>query len=969
VIGETISHYRVVAEIGAGGMGVVYKAEDLRLGRFVALKFLSPQLMRDLDAKRRLFAEARAASALDHANVCTIYDIEEMADGQVFLAMAYCDGETLKHRLERGPLPAAEAVRVALQIARGLARAHHTGIVHRDVKPGNIMVTSDDEAKLLDFGIAKLSGGGDLTQTGTTLGTIAYMSPEHVRGGNADEQGDVWALGVVLYEMLAGRRPFAGTSDYDLLQAIVEQPAAPLAAAAGVDADLARTVSRALEKDRSRRYANAGEMVHALETWLQASTGAVRADTGGTVLGRPRLRGALVGIIVGVVAIGAFWAWRSSSTRWARNVALPEVLRLADHDRYGEAFLLATQAEARLARDPVLESVWPRISRRISITSTPAGADVSFRLIGDDDTWHPVGRTPVENVRLPRGVFQWRFEKPGFEPSEAVRATDFAALMPSVDGITLSAAGSRPAGMVAVSVPPVGMRLTLTGFDYNKGVPAPGYFIDQKEVTNVEFKAFVDAGGYEKREYWTEPFVREGQTLDWTSAMALFRDRTGRPGPATWQGGTHPSGQEQFPVSGVSWYEAAAYAAFRGKHLPTIYHWTHAAGPEIGGSITRTSNFGGVGPAATVVHRALGPYGTYDMAGNVKEWVSNEQAGAGKRYILGGAWNDPDYQFLYSDSRSPFDRSDTNGFRCMSYSDGATPPASLAKAIPSPSRDYATERPVADAAYAIYANQYVYDRTPFEARVETTNEASPHWRYELVTVAAAYGGERLPIHLYLPKNVKPPYQTVLFFPGSGAIRTENSANLSIEGAADFVVMSGRTFAYPVYKYTYERRDPRVTSSWPEPTRAYTTWMQQVVTDARRTIDYLETRPEINGAKFAYYGVSWGARLAPITLALDPRVKAGVLLMGGLGGGTPAPEVDPFNFAPRVKVPILMLNGDQDFIFPVQTSQLPLFQTLGTPAADKRHVLYPGGHEIFATQRSQIIQEIVGWLDRYLGRVQ
>ena len=270
MVGETVSHYRIIAEIGAGGMGVVYKAEDLRLGRLVALKFLPPQLVRDPDAKRRFFQEARTASAIDHVNVCTIHDIEETTDGRVFLSMAYCDGETLKKRLERGPLAATEAVRVAVQVARGLARAHQAGIVHRDVKPGNIMVTTEGEAKLLDFGIAKITSVGDLTRTGTTLGTIAYMAPEHVRGGDADERSDVWALGVVLYEMLAGRRPFSGANDYELLQAIVDRPQAPLTGVAGVTDDIARVVERALDKARDRRYANAGELVHALEACVPA---------------------------------------------------------------------------------------------------------------------------------------------------------------------------------------------------------------------------------------------------------------------------------------------------------------------------------------------------------------------------------------------------------------------------------------------------------------------------------------------------------------------------------------------------------------------------------------------------------------------------------------------------------------------------------------------------------------------------
>ncbi len=971
MVSETVSHYRIIAEIGAGGMGVVYKAEDLRLGRLVALKFLPPQLVCDPDAKRRFFQEARTASAIDHVNVCTIHDIEETTDGRVFLSMAYCDGETLKKRLERGPLPAIEAVHVALQVARGLARAHQAGIVHRDVKPGNIMVTTEDEAKLLDFGIAKIPSGGDLTQTGTTLGTIAYMAPEHVRGGGADERSDVWALGVVLYEMLAGCRPFSGADNYELLQAIVDRPQSPLTGVAGVTDDIARVVERALDKARERRYANAGELVHALEACVQASGPAsgLAGSTRVPPLRRPWAIGALGGAVVVVAAVVALWAWRSSGTRWARDVALPEILRLASLDRNGEAFLLATQAETRIAGDPVLNGLWSRISRPVSITTTPAGADVSVRLIGGDTTWHPVGRTPLVNTRLPRGVFWWRFEKAGYEPIEIVRATDFTEVLPGFDAVVaLPTPGSHPPGMVAVSIPPRGMQLTLNGFFYYRPVPAPDYYIDRHEVTNAEFKAFVDVGGYEKRKYWTEPFVREGQTLDWTAVMTLFRDGTGRPGPSTWQGGTYPAGREDWPVAAVSWYEAAAYAAFRGKHLPTIYHWTHAARPELGNSITRSSHFGGAGTVRVGTAPGLGPYGTVDMAGNIKEWVWNEQAGTGKRYILGGAWNDPDYQFVYSDSRSPFDRSDTNGFRCVAYGGGPAPPASLAPVAPL-ARDYATERPVADAVYRIYADQYSYDRTPFDARVESTDDAPPQWRHEVVSIATVYGAERMPVHLYLPKNVKPRYQAVLFFPGALAIGAPNSPDLQLNTfGIDFIVMSGRALVYPVYKYTYGRSDPRVASALPQ-TRAHTTWVQQLVSDARRALDYVETRPDIDAARLAYYGLSWGGQVGPIIIALDPRIKAGVLLMGGLGTAKPAPEVDPFNFAPRLRVPVLMLNGDQDFIFPLQTSQRPLFQGLGTPSADKKHVLYPGGHEIFVTQHSQIVQEVVGWLDRYVGRVQ
>jgi serine/threonine protein kinase/Tol biopolymer transport system component len=216
-----VGPYNVLERIGGGGMGIVHRAEDSRLGRIVALKFLPPDLTRDTVAKARFQQEARAASALDHPNICTIFEVGETADGQLYLAMPFYDGETLRQRLERGPLPVDEAVDVAAQVARGLAKAHRQGIVHRDVKPANLMLTADGVVKILDFGIAKLAGAAVLTRTGSTLGTPAYMSPEQMRGEEVDARTDLWSLGVVLYEMLAGRRPFPGDHESVVRQAIL----------------------------------------------------------------------------------------------------------------------------------------------------------------------------------------------------------------------------------------------------------------------------------------------------------------------------------------------------------------------------------------------------------------------------------------------------------------------------------------------------------------------------------------------------------------------------------------------------------------------------------------------------------------------------------------------------------------------------------------------------------------------------
>jgi TolB-like protein len=282
MLGQTLSHYKVLERLGAGSMGEVYLAEDVRLGRKVALKLLPPDLSRDTAAKTRLIHEARAASLLDHPHICTVYDIEELPTGQLLLAMAYCEGETLRTRLTRGPLPVAEAVELACQMAEALAEAHARGIVHRDIKPANAMVTKSGRVKLVDFGLAHLPEATVLTATGTTLGTPAYMAPEQVRGEEVDARVDLWALGVVLYEMLTGRPPFGGETMQAVLYSVVHQAPEPLdRVRAGLPAALVRIVNRALAKDRLARYQQAEQMLAELRACKErlSAGGAQAAST------------------------------------------------------------------------------------------------------------------------------------------------------------------------------------------------------------------------------------------------------------------------------------------------------------------------------------------------------------------------------------------------------------------------------------------------------------------------------------------------------------------------------------------------------------------------------------------------------------------------------------------------------------------------------------------------------------------
>ncbi|NNE46310.1 MAG: protein kinase [Rhodothermales bacterium] len=322
MIGKTVSHYEILEELGRGGMGIVYKARDTRLDRDVALKFLPQQFTSDASARERFVREAKTASSLDHQHICTIHDIGESEDGQTYIVMAFYSGSTLKERIENGPIDLSEAVGIVVQAADGLAAAHRKGIVHRDIKPGNIIVTEEGVAKILDFGLAKLAGTAvELTAEDSTLGTAAYMSPEQARGDELDSRSDVWSLGVVLYEMLSGRRPFAADYEQALIYGILNEEPQPIQSVRpDVPDDLAEVVNAALSKDVDRRYATAAALADDLRAGSVPLASGVGISTHSGSVARTRMssKSRLTMIVGGAaaaiaIALLAFGLLRTSS--------------------------------------------------------------------------------------------------------------------------------------------------------------------------------------------------------------------------------------------------------------------------------------------------------------------------------------------------------------------------------------------------------------------------------------------------------------------------------------------------------------------------------------------------------------------------------------------------------------------------------------------------------------------------------
>jgi formylglycine-generating enzyme required for sulfatase activity/dienelactone hydrolase len=962
VIGTSISHYRIISHIGSGGMGTVYLAEDANLSRRVALKFLPPETANNPEAAARLLREARAASALDHPNIATIYEIGDH-QGRAFIAMAHYEGETLAARLARGQLPMAEIAGIVAQMADALKAAHAANIVHRDLKPSNLMLTTTGQLKVLDFGLAKIEAGEtatQLTRAGSTLGTAAYMSPEQAAGEVVDARSDLWSLGVVTHEMLAGRATFGGTNALAIIQAVLTTNPAPIRTLRpDVAPELEQIINRTLVRNRERRTITAADVRDLASTCHARLTSGPQPAAARPRMSPRQLVAAVIALAVLASGVG-WWTQRNAKVRWARQEALPDIISLAGADKFDEAYTLAQQAQPFIPEDPLLAEQIRAISRRAAIDSHPIGADVFYRPYQRSVApWRPLGKTPIVSASVPRGLLHWKVQMAGRASAEDIGPGPFDE--PRMHFV-LFPENQVPPGMVRIVSAGQPFQVSIPGLEHLSAVNLPDYWIDRYEVTNRAFKRFVDDGGYRRAELWQEPFLKDGRPLTFEAAVAQFRDATGRPGPATWEMGTYVAGHEDYPVAGVSWYEAAAYARWAGKSLPTLYHWSRAADHRLSGDVVPASNVSGKSLLPAGASGGITRGGTTDMAGNVKEWCLN--AAGQQRYILGGAWNEPVYMFNDVDAYPPFNRDKTHGFRCIKLDRPDDLPASLTRVIEFPSRDLRNVVPVSESVVQAWRRLlYSFDHGDLNVKVEAVDDSSPDWRMEKVSYAAAYGGERIPAYLFLPKNAKPPYQVVLGFHGAQAIYQRSSANITdIIGVFTFIMRSGRAFLFPVYKSTFERGDG-LKSDISNMTTAWRDHMIMWSKDVGRSVDYLESRPDIAKDSIGYMGVSWGAEIAPLFLAVEPRISLAVLYIAGFNRQPSLPEADPVNFAPRVKVPVLMLNGRFDFFYPTATSQEPMFKLLGTPAEHKRRVVYESSHRI---PRNEMIKEVVDWMEKYFG---
>jgi predicted esterase len=677
-----------------------------------------------------------------------------------------------------------------------------------------------------------------------------------------------------------------------------------------------------------------------------------------------RRRGVVIGIgvlLAAIIGAGGYW-FSGADQRWVRDVALPEIERYIEEDDWERAYATATAIQERVPDSTVLDGYWSEFTVKASVPSRPEGASVFRRSYEDTQAdWQPLGRTPIYDTRIPRGFSLMRIELPGF--SEVLRVV---GAMPIAGGWMSLGAEEDPTGNWLV-ITPVDVVLDPAGAPNSREVRVPGttlfmdgrqvpltdFRIGQYEVTNREYKAFVDAGAYRQQDYWEEAFVRDGETIAWDEAMTAFTDTTGRPGPSSWIGGAYPEGQEDYPVGGISWYEAMAYARFAGRDLPTVHHWRRAHAPAAVPWQVLKSNIDTDGPAPVGQYEGTGWTGTNDMLGNVREWTFN--ALGEQRAIVGGAWDDLTYSIPESiylpHALPPFDRSPQNGMRLAALRDERNVSDLLRQPI-KPREPIVAPEPVSDEAFAVMLQNFEQSDAPLNASIDETVTVRD-WTREHISFDSG-DGQRSELLLYLPDVRASRHRTIFFWP-SGLPELLTSLD-DYRLPVDFLLRAGRAVALPIFERTFHRGGGQFL---PYGSVAARDLAIRRFREMRRAIDYLETRRDIDVESLAYYGFSWGGRVGAIALAIEPRLKVGILNQAGLHQA-PQSLLDPVNHLPRVHQPVLQFNGRYDTGFRYEDSAKPYFDRLGSEF--KKHVVAPTGHY---APNSVVIGETLAWLDEYL----
>tara|TARA_Y100000591_G_scaffold333142_1_gene374078 strand:- start:1703 stop:3958 length:2256 start_codon:yes stop_codon:yes gene_type:complete len=671
--------------------------------------------------------------------------------------------------------------------------------------------------------------------------------------------------------------------------------------------------------------------------------------------------------ILGISLFILFTGYGTGSYIWVNNFMLPQVKSFLEKDDNVEAWLAASRINSFAPFFSTMSEDNDNISALVNLQIQQDGVNVSWKAYGEENEWRFLGKSPLPSIRLPRGILQFKLDKEGYETTffsssnPSLKLNNFPIDMGwNVDPINLQVEGSIPKGMIYI--PGGNFIPALTGSGVDQVYLHP-FYIDKFEVTNKEFKEFVDAGGYKNPQYWVEmDFIRDGVSLTLEEAQELMTDTTGMVGPAGWEVGTYIQGTEDKPVTGVSWYEALAYARYKGNILPPMFHWAKAAFPPdeiispISPKLLKTSNFSK--EDISVVGQGEGAYGTFDMAGNAKEWVWNIFGGRG--LTLGGAFDEPTYLASQTAPEARMNRSLKNGFRTARLINPKDLNPFGDPIETQAPKDLSFYKPMSDEVFNVYSRSFQVSSTNPKFEKVYIDDSHPVWIKERIKLEVGYNNESMDVLIFRPKNSFGLSAPIIVHPGANYYTTPPEIDDINPGefSLDFLIKSGKTLIWPAWKGSLNRMPENVASN-EDTLRRFRNQFVAWVNDTDKTLDYLETRNDIDTENIFYLGMSYGALFNTHTLLFENRYKGAILYVGGSFPTYP-PLADGINHLPRIKTPFLMLNGEQDYLVPKSAANF-FYQFTGTPTEDKKIIFYDSGH--WPLPRNQMIKETLSFIDK------
>ena len=635
-----------------------------------------------------------------------------------------------------------------------------------------------------------------------------------------------------------------------------------------------------------------------------------------------------VRLIVGIslttllILIFIYFFKKINSNQNLVNQIIPEIIRLYDNGNIDQAFLKTRNLLKENPNNEILKSYFEKSSRYVYLNVDAENVDVSVMYSGDT-LYNYLGKTPIDSFLVPN-IWPSHKLKLTYNDIEFIQnSNDYHEYRFPEKSISVPInhkvfLGSNP-------------WMFLQGVNF-ENIELNSFSISKNEVTNKEFQKFVDAGGYENPKYWDFPFQVGNKIYDFNSSIKLFVDRFGKYGPSNWSYSKLPKGLENHPVTGISWFEARAFAKFSNLSLPNVYQWLYASGiPEnwsvVDMSVTKNSNYNST--QTREVYNDNGSYnGLNNIGGNVKEWSLNPNGEKKEKYsILGGSFNEAPYTFNNYYSLSPFDRSLGNGIRLSKNL--TTGQSKLDNdIIPEFQRNFDEIDDISDEVFEVYKSQFDYDSPLVSSttNVEDFQEGYTAQRFEIET--AYESDEKLHGYVVFSNKFKDKYDPVIVFPNAGSIGANNDSNFPNFSGLKHLVDEGFAIIHPIYYNTFNR-EKTINTFWANETDDYKNTIIKIGKDYKKTLDYIESRNDFNFNSLSYFGYSWGSTTSNYLLAIDDRIKSAVLCVGGLMIQKSKKEIEAHYFIRRIKTPILHIIGKQDGIFGFEENYKPWKKLIGT----------------------------------------